>query len=210
MKDLLEFLQNNWDVLKKAPLTFALLVLLAGGSGFVAVKWYYEGQIQTLKERDETQKVRLAAKDEQLNEYRQRLQLVPATGTSYSRLTNEELQRKALQVTDRLRQFLTSETMKEGQQMSEWAQMSTAKSEERNRIWKQYTDSLLQSSIRVNTEYDSRFKVDAILLRDELLSRLPKQLKNEQAYSMYEHPTNRLGMQGIADDLERLAKSLPK
>lgn len=39
MKDPIDFLQKNWDVLKAAPLTFALLVIFAGGVAFLAAKW---------------------------------------------------------------------------------------------------------------------------------------------------------------------------
>lgn len=64
-------------------------------------------------------------------------------------------------------------------------------------------------SFRQSPEYDKRFKVETIVLRDELLTRLPNESKNEQGYARYEHPVNPIGMGMVADDLERLAKLLP-
>jgi hypothetical protein len=51
--------------------------------------------------------------------------------------------------------------------------------------------------------------VDTILIRDELLSRLPKDERGNDVHILYEHPTNLLGMEEVASDLEGLAKLLP-
>jgi hypothetical protein len=124
MKDFLEFIQKNWNVVKDAPLIFSVLMLLAFSLVFVVLKWYYDGLLQTLKER-------IAAKDDQINEYRQRLHLVSAIGTRYSSLTDAELQREALRVTDQVRQFLDSAKREENQVfMSNQMQMTQEKSKE--------------------------------------------------------------------------------
>jgi len=59
-------------------------------------------------------------------------------------------------------------------------------------------------------EFEKRFKVDAILLRDEMNSRLPQEMKQEteSSRSRYEHPVNTFCIREISDDLERKAKSL--
>lgn len=60
-----------------------------------------------------------------------------------------------------------------------------------------------------NAEYDRRFKTDAIILRDELRSRLSDyEPINDFGDHMYEHPTNYFGFNDVATDLERMAKLL--
>jgi hypothetical protein len=81
--------------------------------------------------------------------------------------------------------------------------------EERRRDFEAMTNALSSSFFETVAGYDSRYKVDAILLRDELLSRLPDASKNEREFQLYEHPTNTFVMERVCDDLERLAKSLP-
>ena len=205
MKDFLEFIQKNWNVVKDAPLIFSVLMLLAFSLVFVVLKWYYDGLLQTLKER-------IAAKDDQINEYRQRLHLVSAIGTRYSSLTDAELQREALRVTDQVRQFLDSAKREENQVfMSNQMQMTQEKSkEELIQDVLRGGNAAMQITLKATSEYDSRFKTDTILLRDELLSRLPKEMKSQRVYNRYEHPVNRLAIEDIASDLEILAKSLPK
>ncbi len=154
---------------------------------------------------------RLEYKEGQLAEYRERLKLLPTDQTSYSRLANKELRERATNLVANVRQFLRQWSEQDLVSMfSQQAAMSGAKTEEeRNRVWQNQTKDMMLKSSRRNAEYDKRFKVETIVLRDELLSRLPTESKNEHAYSMYEHPTNPIGMGMVADDLERLAKLLP-
>ena len=88
--------------------------------------------------------------------------------------------------------------------------MQSAKTEnERIQVWTQFSNRLVQRSFEANLDFSRRLGTDSILLRDELLSRLPKASKDDKVYEFYEHPTNVLGMTALANDLERLAKSLP-
>jgi hypothetical protein len=50
---------------------------------------------------------------------------------------------------------------------------------------------------------------DAILLRNEIYRRLPKKLNQQDLAPIYQNPTNVLGVQVIADNLELISKSLP-
>lgn len=203
-KTFIEHVIKEWNTLISAPgifvLTLVLAFALASVSAFYVVRWAYESRLKILKER-------INAKDDQLTEYRERLHLVHTTDTSYSLLTNQELRKKALSVTTQVRDFL-KEQIHIG--TSPYQEMSAAKSEnERRRIWENYGNAFLRSMWKFKSAYDEKFKVDTILLRDELLSRLPKDARDDKAYSMYEYPTNPLGMEMVAYDLERLTKSLP-
>jgi hypothetical protein len=81
---------------------YSLLLALA------AAKWRYSAIVEQLRERLESMKDRLEAKDGQLDEYRERLHLVPARGSEFSRLTQSELKEKALIFVRDLRRWLAT------------------------------------------------------------------------------------------------------
>jgi hypothetical protein len=210
LSDLIAFLRDNWITLRSAPAAFALLVVIAFSAAFFVGRWRYEAVIEQLRERLTTHKERIDAKSEQLDEYRQRLHLIPADSTSFTHKTNAELQRQALKVVQEIRDFLKQ------RQVGSYSVVLSRPSakpglteEQRHQEWERETQAMMRDSLETSTGYDSRFKVDTILLRDEILSRLPANAKNEREFRTYEHPTNPIGMGMVADDLERLAKSLP-
>ena len=210
LQEMLKHLQKEWDVVSGAPWAFLISSALAFVVSFAANKWRYSGIIDNLKERIETYKERLTAKDAQLDEYRERLHLVPASGSEFSKLTHAELKIKTLEVVSKLRSWLVKYSEEERRILdAQWQAMCRAQDEEeKNRLWHQHTSTSSQISLRRNAEYDSQFKVDTILLRDEILSRLPSESRDERAYHMYEHPTNPIGIGMVADDLERISKKL--
>lgn len=212
MTDLLDHITANWGVLSSAPFVFATIVLLAFGSSYLVARWRYEAVLALLRERIEALRDRLAAKDEQLGDYRERLHLVPATGTVFSRLTNAELKGRVLKTVEEMRAFLAQFQARQHEQLfgDGWRMKAVEMTEEERRdAWARQTQAFARESFRINAEWDTKFKVDSIILRDELLARVPAEAKNEREYRTYEHPTNAIGMQVVADDLERLAKVLP-
>jgi len=74
--------------------------------------------------------------------------------------------------------------------------------------WNAYTADTISSSTELNNEYDAKFKVKAIVLRDEMLTRVQHPDPQAHARRMYEHPTSAIGMRMVADDLELLARGL--
>ncbi|WP_094607168.1 hypothetical protein SPSIL_058290 [Sporomusa silvacetica DSM 10669] len=208
MSDFINFLAKEWDTLIKAPFTFALLFVGACAIAYFFSKFRYETIIAQLKERIEGYKDRLSAKDEQLNDYRQRLHLLPSTETSYSRLSNMEIKKMTLELVSKIRSFLKESNTYCTSLLMNRSYSNTMTEEDRQKAWSEETMALSLKSSEINSYYDTHFKVEAILLRDELLSRLPSGTKKEHKFSTYEHPTNPIGMGMVADDLERLAKSL--
>jgi hypothetical protein len=204
MDKILDFLTKNWETLKSAPLIFISFLLLAFALAFVVANYIYKERIETLKER-------LTSKDDQINEYRQRLHLVDTDKTAYSQLTNQELRGASAKPASRLREYVDQREQQDMRRLdASRLQMLNAKSEEeRQRVWNAETSTLLTSPT-LNSEYSAKFLSDAILLRDELLSRLPKEQKNPSAYSIYEYPTNPIGLRMVIEDLKRLSKNLPK
>jgi len=131
--------------------------------------------------------------------------------TPHSRLTNVQLQKETLILVDKMHSYLELKHLQQ-QSRSDYyrQQMRQANTDqERQIIWDAEThDSLTSPSL--NFEYSEKFKADAILLRNELLSRLPKDYKTEKNHSDYDHPTNPIGLNIVIDDLEKMAKSLSK
>jgi len=211
MKELIDYINKEWSTVSQAPFTFILLLVLSITASYLLARWKYESNISTLKERIEGYKDRITSKDEQLNEYRQRLDLIPITQTSFSRLNNIDLKNQTLKVVTNIREFLSDRQEKSNRILSSRTSLNRTNisDEERNRAWQQETNEIIQESFEMKSKYDSSFKVDTILLRDELLSRLPKGNKSERVFHTYEHPINPISMEMVADDLERLAKSLP-
>lgn len=123
------------------------------------------------------------------------------TRTAYSRLSNRQLKDSTLRLVVEMRSFLGNE--RSGFDSILYSYKGPPSN------WNEYTSALSRVSTHTNLEYDRRFKVESILLRDELLSRLPKQPRDQYLAVMYEHPTNFIGMGEVIDDLEKLAKSLP-
>ncbi|MGO9147720.1 MAG: hypothetical protein ACLQDF_15280 [Desulfomonilia bacterium] len=211
MEKLIEFIIKEWKTVSATPFTFVILAVLFFLLAYGVSSWRYQGIIDLLREQLAQQKQRTEAKDDQIVEYRERLHLVPSDTTEFSKYTNKELQEKAFAVVNVLRKYLVEVQERQNSILFSDKKVSyqSMSEEERNKAWSEETKRLMVDSLKTSTDYDTRFKVDAILLRDELLSRLPKGSKNEKEYWIYEHPTNPIGMGMVADDLERMAKLLP-
>ena len=208
---LFDHLRKEWKTLTNAPFAFLSILVLASTSIFFIVDWHYGGTLQTLTGRIELLKDRIQAKDDQLDDYRERLHLTPASGSKFSKMTHQELKDSTLSLVKKLRDFLFNTNQKSKVVKDKlWSQMVEAKTEEeKSRLWQAHTDAITQYSYTQRAEYEKKFKIDAILLRDEILTRIPRDSINKSiSFSYYEYPTNYLVMKEVADDLERLAKLL--
>lgn len=204
MDKLLDFAYKNWTIIKSVPTVFISFAVIVFCFSLVLVNTIYKERIEILKER-------LSSKDDMLSEYRQRLHLTDTNKTAYSQLTNQELKTAAFDLIPKMREYLKqTDQQNRNQSDADHQQMIQAKTEEeRQKIWNEQTSRLMRTP-SVNIEYGAKFQSTAILLRDEILSRLPKDQKDQRAFSMYEHPTNPIGIGMVVNDLERLANGLPK
>lgn len=211
MENIIEFIKNEWSTISSAPFTFIILFVLVFSLAYLASSWRHQGIIDLLRQQISGQKGRIEAQNEQIVEYRERLHLIPADATEFTKLTNKELQEKSLNLVQNLRTFLLEGEKNQREILfSGWRQnYKDLSKEELQKAWNEETRRSMMYYLKTNADYNDRFKVNAILLRDELLSRLPKGSKNERRYRTYEHPTNPIGMEMVADDLERMAKLLP-
>jgi hypothetical protein len=211
MDKLLEYLAKEWAVISQAPFAFLILSALVFGVAYLAAHWRYTSIIEKVKEANETLKERLNLKTEQAEAYKERalkyddrvLEVVDSSSVS--------LREKALELVRNIRDFVQryqreDQTIRE----NEWFEMTKANTEEeKDRLWNKLSNAMSRLSTEGNAEYDRRFKVDSIILRDELRSRLKDYQPDRHVDNMYEYPTNYIGFIAVACDLEKMAKSLP-
>ena len=131
--------------------------------------------------------------------------------TIYSKTSNKELKEKTLGLVKNIRALVDSYNKKDRELLAEYDKKN--RPEVRIDEWKaareqwlKESNALSDSSIRT---YRDNYWSDAILLRNELSRRLPKNLQQTNLAPIFQNPTNVLGIQVIADNLELVAKSLP-
>ena len=131
--------------------------------------------------------------------------------TIYSNTSNKELKQKALQLVKSIRELVDAYNTK-GRELRA-AYDKKDKPELSREARKAMRDQWLNESDAVHASamhtYKEHYWADAILLRNELYRRLPKQQNQKNLAPIYQNPTNVLGIQVIADHLELSAKSLP-
>jgi hypothetical protein len=213
IKIIWDYVIKEWQlqrVLRGPPFKFIFTLLLGAALALLVADWRYEGIVQTLKERIEVQKDQVASKDALIIEYRQRLHLAPTDETRYSVMSNGELRDSTLKVASEIRTYVQESDIRQRKLVdSHMTQMrNAATEEERSRVWHQQTAQLTQIYFDMNATYDKKYKISASLLRDELIRRLPEGYSDKKHALYYERPTNMQGMVQVADDLEKLARSL--
>jgi len=182
LEKIIEFIKNEWSTISSAPFTFLILLVLAFSLAYLASSWRHQGIIDLLREQLSVHKDRIEIKDDQIAEYRERLHLVPSDTTEFTKLTNKELKEKALNLLQNLRSFLSERERKQREILFSGREQDyrNLTEEERRKAWNEETKKSMMDSLKTSADYDTLYKVDAILLRDELLSRLPKGSKNEK------------------------------
>lgn len=129
----------------------------------------------------------------------------------YTQTSNRELKQRSLQLVKRVRELVYSYNKKDQELLADHdakdrPDSTKGAAKAARQQWLKDTDALHDSTMR---KYKEQYWSDAILLADEILRRLPKQKRQVDVLYMYQHPTNVLGVQTIADHLELIAKSLP-
>ncbi|PTT02218.1 hypothetical protein DBR24_07335 [Pseudomonas sp. HMWF006] len=207
---LLKALKEEWGVVSQAPWIFGTLAALMCALAYVAARWRYVAIIEHAKASNDALLARLHQRTEEAesnkdaaSKWREKLSAVVDSDSI-------QLREKTLQFVERLRSFV--ERYKHRDQAlhaSDWEPMAEAESEEeKKRLWQRYTNASMQLSIDRNAEYERHFKVDSLMLKDELLSRLKDYKSPENMRFDYEHPINDFGFNGVANDLEKMAKLL--
>ncbi|QJD60374.1 hypothetical protein HG264_16575 [Pseudomonas sp. gcc21] len=211
MDKLFEYIAKEWSVVSQAPFAFLILAAIMFGLAYLAAKWRFTAVIDQTKVSNEALKDRLHLKSEQAESYKDRALKYDEKVQQVVDSDAVALKERTLEVVKNLREFIERHK-REDDRMSaiERSAMRSAQTEEeRNAAWERHTNETMRLSNERNAEYDRRFRVDAIMLRDELRSRLPDYEPLERHHDMmYEHPTNYFGFNDVASELERMAKML--
>ena len=209
-KLLLDFFEKNWTLVTSAPLAFVGLVVVSFGLAMLVSNWYHAKTIAETKATVESLKERVTLRAEQVEQYREKALKYDEKLEAVVDASPAVLTQKALEFVSQIRDFIVKhQGVDRTTQENEWSAMTAAVDEEsKNRLWNAFTTKSIEDSSNRNMEWERRFKVDAMLLRDELRSRLKDYVSDRNIDISYEHPTNYFGFNDVAFDLERMAKLL--
>jgi hypothetical protein len=129
----------------------------------------------------------------------------------YTQTPNKDLKQKSSQLVKRIRDLVDAYNRRDNELLSDYQskdrpELTKGAVKAAREQWLKDTNTLHDSTMK---RYKEQYWSDAILLADEILRRLPKQKPQSNVLQIYQHPTNVLGVQTIADHLELIAKSLP-
>jgi hypothetical protein len=129
----------------------------------------------------------------------------------YSQISNKELKQRTLRLVKNIRDMVESYNQKDRELMADYDKKNRPeyRTDERKAIreqWMRQSDSVHDATMR---RYKETYWADAILLLDELYRRVPQRMRQKNILPIYQHPTNVLGMETIANHLELMAKALP-
>ena len=198
------YLQAKWLTLMRSPLLFMASLILAMAMGYLSSYWRYQRGVQISKE------LTASSKNEEIAEYGQQPVIRQATTKYYARLANDELREESLDFISQIRKFILKWGVVENQMALSLMDEMPAKTseEEKQRIWQHYvstSNSVLETRI---LDYEKEFRTKAILLRNELLSRLPDLRRNKSADSFYQKTDNPVDIRKVMDNLTLLTESL--
>jgi hypothetical protein len=201
--DFIDFLQKEWPIVSGAPFTVATLCAISALGAYKAASWKHGSTIEHLKER-------MTGKDEELNRYRELVELIPANGSLYSRMTHVELQKAILLFVSSLRNWLgTIKIQSDKRNHKQFLERRKKTTQlDSKQAWESEIEYSTRSSTAFSNEYDAKFKVRALVLRDELLKRVTHLGRDDIAHRSYAYPTSTLSAAMIADDLEKMARQL--
>jgi hypothetical protein len=129
----------------------------------------------------------------------------------YRSTPNRELAKKALDLVAALRGMVKDmNAADEKKRMECDRQDALAKSDDlRMQIRRKCNDESISAMQGFLSRYNERYKADALILREEMLYRLPELRKKAGPAILFNHPTNPLGLEDVASSLEIMAKLLP-
>ncbi len=132
--------------------------------------------------------------------------------TVFSNTSNNEVKSRVMRLVKDIRELVYSHKRKDEELLAtvDKRDRADANRTEKKKLrdeWVSESNAAHDSFMR---QYKEKYWADAILYRNELLRRLPKNFQQPQLSGLYQYPTNLLGVEAIADNLELLAKSLPE
>lgn len=215
----------SWPVISAAPLPLLALAGAEAAMVWGVARFLYKHKEEVaqvnLKHKDDAThahilllEAQITSKQALADQYLAQLGLQAAQGRAAG-LTVAELKQRALGFVHEARAWLVDVQNREEVSLTRQhhANVQAGKDkiseEERDRRWQVQSDERSREYSKVVSDWESRFKIPAMLWRDELLKRVrdvPVEDAHIQRY--YELPINRISMSRVVDDLQRMATSL--
>jgi hypothetical protein len=125
--------------------------------------------------------------------------------TTFAKVGNEELKNRGMRLASDIR-ALGEKLDADRRQNSPFtsAFLNATNQIEKERLWAAMSEASQRSWAENRATYNRQFKIDAVILRDEMRSRLPKATYGND--NLYEEASGTRDLSAVADDLERLAK----
>lgn len=198
---LIDNLKDLVKLARSAPVAVVVFVAVAGTTG------YWMGTSQNMAVT-ETLRERLSTNEAQLREFRDRFGNPLARTGEYARLTDLQLRDAAFQLSAEIRAYLQRMRGAHDSLLDVITASPTGMTDsvtgKLNHAVRQALDDI---GARERGEYDSAFRTTVVMLRNELLWRLPPEIVREMEYvppwpDFYK-------AEEMADYVEQLARSLP-
>ncbi|WP_152599845.1 hypothetical protein [Noviluteimonas dokdonensis] len=200
MIELIKFLQGEWGTLITAPFTFALFFVIAVAVAYATARWAFRSVIDQLRAQIDTL-------EKQLDDFRERLGLLPAHGNEYVKLSHADLKDSTLKLVDSVRALVTQADQAGREELESWFDQIKERDEQKQQeIFEKRVREVTAAHEAAIAEYTRKFKVRAILMKDALRDRIPS--PGGGIDFKYENPNSTMLLTHIADDLERLARQL--
>ena len=189
-------------MIKQAPISFLLVCIISLALSFFFVRWVYQE--------------RLGNRDDLIAYYREKLGLQTNSKTQYSGMKNVELKKAVFTLVPKVRELsrVGLETDPSDFLSAGIESLEAKTEEEKRQIWIRQAQESGSRRIRIMNQvvatYTQQYKSDVILLRDEMLLRLPPEKRANLQPLLGDDVVNPLVIEKIADKLEQIAKLLPE
>ena len=225
MSEALKSLIEQWSILKNAPWQYWLFLFFCMAIVFSVLEYRQkerlvkkEDEIKLLQRQSEQKKAELDTTEKGLNRYRNMILLNPEKNTLYTQMTHEELRIRALNLVLKMRESSRLTKQKEREASTNYHLEITKEDDHQKKV------DVLNKYIRISSkiaddlmaEYKRKYKSEAILMRNEILSRLPENAEEKNravlgaSIEHYELAINAFIFEAVTDNLARLAMSLPQ
>ena len=198
----LEFLRREWPVVRQAPGSFVIAVLVCTGLVLLGASSYYNSETRKLKSDNDRYKILLG--------------IDKPTTTTLSLLTNSELRSKAFHIVEEIRERIRghqenelslSEKRKEGKITEE--EYDTLSEGEYDRAASAFAIEIRSAALNVYNELRRRLPEDVTLMMPVLRPADPTDptVSLYQAFSLQQVSWG--FAERLANDIDQLAKLLP-
>ncbi len=212
-QEIVEYVLKEWSVISKAPGTLITLFVISLVLAYAAARWRYTAMIDNLRENLALETKRIEIKNEQIDDYRVRLGLETGPGSKYSRMSRQELQKSTFEFVSEVRKWL-SEKQRQDMEAHDlhFEQVRRLPQAEAQKLWEENNKRTSAALRQAMQEYASKFQGTAVVLREELQSRLGITKINDPTSPgdqfLFKNPVNPIGITMVASQLQELAVKL--